>query len=51
LNIIVLAGLQGSGKTTACAKLALHFRKQGHRPLLIACDTHRAAAMDQLETL
>jgi signal recognition particle subunit SRP54 len=43
--------LQGSGKTTACAKLALHFRKQGHRPLLIACDTHRAAAMDQLETL
>jgi signal recognition particle subunit SRP54 len=51
LNIIVLAGLQGSGKTTACAKLALYFRKQGHRPLLIACDTHRAAAMDQLETL
>jgi signal recognition particle subunit SRP54 len=51
LNIVVLAGLQGSGKTTACAKLALHFRKQGHRPLLIACDTHRAAAMDQLETL
>ena len=51
LNIIVLSGLQGSGKTTACAKLALHFRKQGHRPLLVACDTHRAAAMDQLETL
>jgi signal recognition particle subunit SRP54 len=51
LNIIVLAGLQGSGKTTACAKLALHYRKQGHRPLLIACDTHRAAAIDQLETL
>jgi signal recognition particle subunit SRP54 len=51
LNIVILAGLQGSGKTTACAKLALHFRKQGHRPLLIACDTHRAAAMDQLETL
>ena len=51
LNIVVLAGLQGSGKTTTCAKLALHYRKQGHRPLLIACDTHRAAAVDQLETL
>ncbi|KMQ49898.1 signal recognition particle protein [Chitinispirillum alkaliphilum] len=51
LNKIVLAGLQGSGKTTACAKLALFFRKQGHRPLLVACDTYRAAAIDQLETL
>ena len=51
LNILVLAGLQGSGKTTACSKLALHYRKLGHRPLLIACDTHRAAAIDQLETL
>jgi signal recognition particle subunit SRP54 len=51
LNIVALAGLQGSGKTTTCAKLALYYRKQGHRPLLIACDTHRAAAIDQLETL
>jgi signal recognition particle subunit SRP54 len=51
LNIVVAAGLQGSGKTTACSKLALHFRKQGHRPLLIACDTYRAAAIDQLESL
>lgn len=51
LNIIVMAGLQGSGKTTATAKLALHFRKQGQRPLLVACDTYRAAAIDQLETL
>jgi signal recognition particle subunit SRP54 len=51
LNIVVLAGLQGSGKTTTAAKLALYFRKQGHRPLLVACDTHRAAAIDQLETL
>jgi signal recognition particle subunit SRP54 len=50
-NVLVLTGLQGSGKTTACAKLALHFRKQGHRPLLVACDTHRAAAIDQLEAL
>jgi len=51
LNVIVLAGLQGSGKTTASAKLALHFRKQGHRPLLVACDMYRAAAVDQMETL
>ena len=50
-NIIILAGLQGSGKTTACAKLALHFRKQGHEPLLVAADMHRPAAIDQLETL
>jgi signal recognition particle subunit SRP54 len=50
-NIVVLAGLQGSGKTTACAKLALFYRKQGHRPLLVACDTYRPAAIDQLETL
>ena len=51
VNVIVLAGLQGSGKTTACAKLALHFRKQGHKPMMAACDTYRAAAVDQLETL
>ncbi len=51
VNVVALAGLQGSGKTTACAKLALHFRKQGHRPLLVACDTHRAAAVDQLQSL
>jgi signal recognition particle subunit SRP54 len=51
LNKIVLAGLQGSGKTTACAKLALFYRKQGHKPLLVACDTYRPAAIDQLETL
>jgi signal recognition particle subunit SRP54 len=50
-NVIVLAGLQGSGKTTACSKLALHFRKQGHQPLLVAADVYRAAAIDQLETL
>ncbi|MBN2036039.1 MAG: signal recognition particle protein [Chitinispirillaceae bacterium] len=50
-NVVVMAGLQGSGKTTACAKIGLHFRKQGHRPLLVACDTYRAAAIDQLETL
>lgn len=50
-NVIVMAGLQGSGKTTAAAKLALYFRKQGHRPLLVACDIYRPAAIDQLETL
>jgi len=50
-NVVVMAGLQGSGKTTACAKLGLFYRKQGHRPLLVACDTYRAAAIDQLETL
>jgi signal recognition particle subunit SRP54 len=51
VNVIVLAGLQGSGKTTACAKLALYFRKQGHRPIMAACDMYRPAAVDQLETL
>ncbi|MCL2218640.1 MAG: signal recognition particle protein [Chitinispirillia bacterium] len=51
VNVILLAGLQGSGKTTACAKLALYFRKQGHKPIMAACDTFRAAAIDQLETL
>ncbi|MBN1577070.1 MAG: signal recognition particle protein [Chitinispirillaceae bacterium] len=51
MNVVVLAGLQGSGKTTACAKLALYFRKQGHQPLLVAADTQRPAAIDQLETL
>jgi signal recognition particle subunit SRP54 len=50
-TIVAVAGLQGSGKTTACAKLGLFYRKQGHRPLLVAGDTHRAAAIDQLETL
>ena len=51
VNTVVMAGLQGSGKTTAAAKLALHFRKKGQRPLLVACDTYRPAAIDQLETL
>ncbi|MBD3320618.1 MAG: signal recognition particle protein [Chitinivibrionales bacterium] len=51
LNTIIMAGLQGSGKTTSCAKLALHFRKQGHKPVLVACDIYRAAAIDQLESL
>jgi signal recognition particle subunit SRP54 len=49
--VIVLAGLQGSGKTTTAAKLANLMRKQGRRPLLIAADVHRPAAIDQLTTL
>ncbi len=51
LNVVLMAGLQGSGKTTATSKLALHYRKQGHRPLMVACDVHRPAAIDQLESL
>jgi signal recognition particle subunit SRP54 len=50
-TVIMLAGLQGSGKTTQAAKLALHVRKQGHRPLLVAADLQRPAAVEQLETL
>lgn len=50
-NVIMLVGLQGSGKTTAAAKLAYMLKKQGHSPLLAACDTHRPAAADQLATL
>ncbi len=50
-NVIMLVGLQGSGKTTAAAKLAFLLKKQGHSPLLAACDVHRPAAADQLETL
>ncbi len=48
---IMLVGLNGAGKTTTSAKLALHLRKQGRRPLLIACDLYRPAAVDQLVTL
>jgi signal recognition particle subunit SRP54 len=51
INTIVLAGLQGSGKTTACSKLALYFRKKSLRPLMVACDIYRPAAIDQLEKL
>jgi len=49
--VIMLVGLQGAGKTTMAAKLALHLRKQGRRPLLVACDVYRPAAIDQLQTL
>ena len=50
-NVILLVGLQGSGKTTATAKLANLMRKQGRRPLMVACDVYRPAAIDQLEAL
>ncbi len=50
-NVVMLVGLQGSGKTTAASKLAYLLKKQGHSPLLAACDVHRPAAADQLETL
>lgn len=50
-NVIMLVGLQGSGKTTAAAKLAYLLKSQGKAPVLAACDVYRPAAADQLETL
>jgi signal recognition particle subunit SRP54 len=49
--VLMLVGLQGSGKTTASAKLALHLRKSGRRPVLVGADVYRPAAKDQLRTL
>ncbi len=50
-HVIMLVGLQGSGKTTTAAKLALRLRKSGQRPLMVAADTYRPAAIKQLEIL
>ena len=50
-TVILLVGLQGSGKTTAAAKLALLLRKEGKTPALVAADLQRPAAVDQLEQL
>lgn len=50
-SVIMLVGLQGAGKTTAAGKLALHLKKQGRRPLLVAADTRRPAAIQQLQVL
>ena len=50
-NVIMLVGLQGSGKTTTAGKLANYLRKQGQRPLLVAADMYRPAAVNQLKTL
>jgi len=49
LDVILIAGVNGSGKTTSIAKLAYHYRQEGRKVLLAAADTFRAAAMDQLE--
>ena len=50
-TVIMMCGLQGSGKTTHTAKLAKMLKKQGHRPLLVACDIYRPAAIDQLKVV
>src|SRR3989475_12664258 len=49
--VIMMAGVQGSGKTTHCAKLALHLKEKGRQPLLVAADLQRPAAVEQLFTL
>jgi len=48
---IMMVGLQGSGKTTACAKLAAMYRKKGIKPMMVACDVYRPAAIEQLKVL
>lgn len=48
-TIIMMCGLQGAGKTTMCAKLAHHLKKSGKKPLLVACDIYRPAAITQLQ--
>lgn len=50
-TVIMMCGLQGSGKTTHSAKLAKMMKKQGHRPLLVACDIYRPAAIEQLKVV
>ncbi len=50
-TIVMMCGLQGSGKTTHCAKIAKMLKKQGHRPLLVACDVYRPAAIKQLQVV
>lgn len=49
--VVLLCGLQGSGKTTHAGKLAMMLKKQGHRPLLVACDVYRPAAITQLQVV
>ncbi|APF26692.1 signal recognition particle protein [Clostridium sporogenes] len=51
LTVIMLVGLQGAGKTTMAGKLALHLRKRNKRPLLVACDVYRPAAIKQLQVV
>ncbi len=50
-TVILMCGLQGGGKTTHCAKLAKMYKDQGHRPLLVACDVYRPAAIEQLRIM
>ena len=50
-TVIMMCGLQGSGKTTHSAKLAKHLKAQGHRPMLVACDIYRPAAIEQLKVV
>ena len=50
-TVIMLVGLQGSGKTTLCGKLSNYLRKNGRKPLMVACDVYRPAAIKQLQTL
>ncbi|MBQ1834402.1 MAG: signal recognition particle protein [Oscillospiraceae bacterium] len=50
-TVVMMVGLQGAGKTTNVAKLAGYFRKQGRRPLLVACDVYRPAAITQLQVV
>ena len=48
-NVIMMVGLQGSGKTTTCTKLAYHYQKKGWKSCLVCADTFRAGAYDQLK--
>jgi len=50
-TVVLMAGLQGSGKTTTTAKLALHLKKEGYRPMLVSADVYRPAAREQLKVL
>ena len=50
-TVIMMCGLQGAGKTTMCAKLAYHLKKSGKKPLLVACDIYRPAAINQLQVV
>ena len=50
-TLILMCGLQGSGKTTMCGKLAVMLRKQGKKPMLVACDIYRPAAIKQLQVV
>ena len=49
ITVFLMAGLQGAGKTTTCAKIAGQLKKKGKKPLLVACDVYRPAAIKQLE--